>query len=152
LGLAISGQYRHVDIYTYSHTDSLSAYISGAGDLAQGDVLLGGVPAPDAESWRIDAEVFLRANLGVSAGVFGARIGEGRDVQPFEPGDDENPPFPSGVVDKTLGVNVGAQYEFAGDSWVAVTYAHALATNRGNVAGDDPVTDAFRLEIRWDIP
>ncbi len=152
LGLAIRGHYRKVDIYTYSHVDSLSLYVSGAGDLTGGDVLLGGIPAPDADTWRIDAEVFPRANLAVSAGAFGTRIGEGRDVRGFELGDDKDPPFPSGIVDETIGFDVGARYEFRGDSWAAFTYAHASAKNRGNVAGSDPVTDAFRLEIRWDIP
>lgn len=152
LGLAIRGHYRRVDIYTYSHVDSLSTYVSGAGEIDNGDVLLGGAPAPDADSWRLDAEVFPRANIAVAAGVFGTRIGEGRDMRTYEPGDDKNPPFPSGVVDETIGFDFGARYEFGGDSWIAFTYAHASATNRGNVAGNDPVTDAFRLEIRWDFP
>ena len=152
LGLAIRGHYRKVDIYTYSHQDSLSVYVSGAGDLAGGDVLLGGVPAPDADSWRLGAEVFPRAELAVAANVFGTRIGEGRDLRGFQPGGDKNPPFPSGVVDETIGFDLGARYELPGDSWVAFTYAHASAKNRGNVAGNDPDTDAFRLEIRWDIP
>ncbi len=152
LGLTIRGRYRRVDIYTYSHVDSLSLYVSGAGDIAGGDVLLGGVPGPDADVWRIDAEAFPRAHVAVSAGAFGTRIGEGRDLRGFQTGDDKNPPFPSGTVDETVGFDVGARYELRGDSWIAVTYAHASATNRGNVAGSDPVTDAFRLEIRWDIP
>ena len=70
LGLAIQGHYRRVDIYTYSHVDSLSTYVSGAGEIGNGDVLLGGAPAPDADSWRLDAEVFPRANIAVAAGVF----------------------------------------------------------------------------------
>lgn len=152
LGLSVRGFYRRVDIYTYSHIDSLSMYVSGAGDLSGGDVLLGGVPGSDADTWRLDAEMFPRAQLAVTAGVFGSRIGEGRDVRGFEPGDDKNPPFPSGVVDQTTGFDLGARYELAGDSWVAFTYAHATAKNRGNAPGNDPVTDAFRLEIRWDIP
>ncbi|HEU4929202.1 MAG TPA: hypothetical protein VFU38_05180, partial [Candidatus Krumholzibacteria bacterium] len=152
LGLAIRGRYRRVDIYTYSHVDSLSLYVSGAADLAEGDVLLGGIPGPDADTWRVDAELFPRANVAVSAGVFGVRMGEGRDLRGFEQGDDKNPPFPSGTVDETFGFDVGARYELHGDSWIAATYAHGSAKNRGNVAGSDPVTDAFRLEIRWDIP
>ena len=153
LGLTIRGRYRRVDLYTYSHVDSLSMYVSGAGDLAAGDVLLGGVPGPDADTWRIDAEVFPRANVALSAGWFGARIGEGRDVRGFEQGvDDKNPPFPSGVVDETFGFDVGARYELRGDSWIAATYAHASASNRSNISGNDPKTDAFRLELRWDIP
>jgi hypothetical protein len=152
LGLTLRGSYRRVDIYTYSHVDSLSMYVTGAGDLSAGDVLLGGIPAPDAESWRVDVEVFPRPIFSVVAGVFGARIGEGRDVRGFEPGDDKDPPFPSGVVDETIGFDFGGRYGLGGDSSVSFLYAHASAKNRGNVAGDDPVTDAFRVEIRWDIP
>jgi hypothetical protein len=152
LGLAISGEYRWVDIYTYSHVDSLSTYVSGAGELEEGDVLLGGAPSPDTDTWRLDVDVYPRAHLVLTTGVFGRRAGEGRDLRAFQPGDDKNPPFPSGIVDELLGFNLGVKYEVAGDSWVALTYAHASETNRGNVAGDDPVTDAFRVEIRWDIP
>jgi len=152
LGLSISGEYRWVDIYTYSHVDSLSIYVSGAGKLEEGDVLLGGAPSPDTDAWRLDVDVYPRANLSVTAGVFGRRAGEGRDIRGFQTGDDKNPPFPSGIVDELVGFNLGAKYELAGDSWVALTYAHASATNRDNVAGNDPVTDAFRVEIRWDIP
>ncbi len=152
LGLAIRGHYRRADIYTYSHDDSLSTYVTGAGEIENGDVLLGGAPSPDADTWRLDAELFPRANLGVTVGIFGARVGEGRDLRAFELGDDKDPAFPSGVVDETMGFDIGARYEFSGNSWAALTYAHASASNRGNVAGVDPATDAFRLEIRWDIP
>jgi hypothetical protein len=152
LGLALSGHYRWVDIYTYSHEDSLSKYVSGAGDIAGGDVLLGGVPGPDADAWRIDAEVFPRANLAVTAGAFGRRVGEGNDVRGFATGDERNPPFPSGVVETILGLDLAARWEFDGDSWVAVTYLHATAENPGNLPVADDDTDAFRLEIRWDLP
>jgi hypothetical protein len=153
LGLAVRGQYRWADVYTYSHFDSLSVYISGAGELAGGDVLLGARPGPDADAWSVDADAFPRSNLLVSVGVFARRVGEGNDVRAFELGVDErNPPFPSGVVEETVGFRARARWEFTGDRWVSASYAHLDADNRAHAAGADEASDAFRLEIRWDIP
>jgi len=153
LGLALRGQYRWADVYTYSHTDSLSRYVSGAGEIDEGDVLLGGLPGPDADAWFLDAELYPRDNLQVVAGVFARRVGEGDDLRAFEPGIDErDPPYPSGVVEEILGVRLSARWEFAGDSWIAAEYAHQGADNLGHVQGADDDGDAFRLEIRWDIP
>jgi hypothetical protein len=153
LGLEISGSYRRVDIYTYSHFDSLSVYVSGGADLAAGDVLLGGLPGPDSDAWRLDAGVYPRANLAVTVGAFGGRVGEGNDLHAFVHGvDDPNPPFPSGVVARTTGVALGVRWELDGDSRVSLAYSHARADNRGNVAGHDQTSDAFRFELRWDVP
>jgi hypothetical protein len=153
LGLELRGSYRHVDTYTYSHDDSLSMYVSGAGEVDEGDVLLGGLPGGDADAWRLDADVFPRANLRVSLALFGGRAGEGNPIRDFELGqDDAEPPFPSGVVQKTLGFGIGARWELDGNSWLEAAYAHQSADNRTNLAGNDESTDAFRVEIRWDIP
>jgi hypothetical protein len=153
LGLALRGQYRWADVYTYSHLDSLSRYVSGAGEIDGGDVLLGGMPGPDADAWFLDAEVYPRASFKLSAGVFARRVGEGNDVRAFDLGvDDPEPPFPSGVVEETLGFRFGARWELQGNRWIAARYEHVSADNRGHVAGDDDDGDAFQLEIRWDIP
>lgn len=153
LGLALRGRYRHVDIYTYSHLDSLSIYVSGAGVIADGDVLLGGGPGPDADEWELTADVYPRDNFAVALSGAGRRVGEGNDVRAFDLGVDEPaPPFPSGVVERTLGVALGARWEFEGDTWIAASYAHTRVENRGRVAGDDGDGNSFRLEIRWDIP
>ncbi|MDH4036751.1 MAG: capsule assembly Wzi family protein [Candidatus Krumholzibacteria bacterium] len=153
LGLALSGSYRRADVYTYSHDDSLSVYVSGAGEIAGGDVLLGGVPGGDADAWRVAADVYPRANLRVSLAAFGGRLGEGNPIRAFELGvDDPDPPFPSGVVQKSLGFEVGARWELAGNSWLEAAYAHASSDNRDHVEGADESTDAFRVEIRWDFP
>ncbi|HEU4365322.1 MAG TPA: hypothetical protein VFT13_07635, partial [Candidatus Krumholzibacteria bacterium] len=153
LGLALRGSYRRVNTYTYSHDDSLSTYVSGAGDIAGGDVLLGGPPGGDGDGWRVDADVFPRPNLRVNLAVFGGRIGERNPIRAFAPGtDDPAPPFPSGVVEKALGFEIGARWELDGNSRVSAAYSHGSADNVGNVSGNDETTDAFRVEIRWDIP
>jgi hypothetical protein len=153
LGLALAGSYRRANTYTYSHDDSLSVYVSGAGEIDGGDVLLGGAPGGDADRWRLDAEVFPRPNLAVAVGAFGQRLGEGNPIRAFEPGrDDPTPPFPSGVVEETLGFEIGARWELDGNRWIEAAYARASVDNRAHVAGDDDTTDAFRVEIHWDIP
>ena len=152
-GLELRAQYRWVDIYTYSHDDPLSVYVSGAGDLAGGDVLLGGSPGPDADAWFADATVYPRANWPVSAGVFGGRIGEGNDLRRFVLHvDDPNPPFPSGIVETSLGLRASTRWELPRDRWIAAEYTHVNADNRGHVPGRDDSSGAFHVEIRWRIP
>ncbi len=152
-GLEMRAQYRWADIYTYSHQDSLSIYVSGAGELENGDVLLGGVPGPDADTWLVNADVYPRANWRVSVGAFGQRIGEGNDLRLFQLHvDDANPAFPSGIVEKSIGLRAGTRWELSGNRWVAAEYAHVQADNRAHVAGADDSSDGFRLEIRWEIP
>jgi hypothetical protein len=152
-GLELRGQYRWADIYTYSHEESLSVYVSGAAELNHGDVLLGGQPGPDADSWFVNADVYPRANWNVSLGAFGTRIGEGNDLRKFVLHvDDPNPAFPSGVVDKSMGLRAGTKWELSGNRWIAAEYAHVKADNRGHLAGNNDSSDGFRLEIRWEIP
>jgi hypothetical protein len=152
-GLEIRAQYRWADIYTYSHEESLSVYVSGAGEIENGDVLLGAPPGPDADAWFVNADVYPRANWRVSVGAFGGRIGEGNDVRRFDVHtDDTSPPFPSGVVETDIGLRAGTRWELGGNRWIAAEYAHVSADNRGHVSGADDSSDGFRLEIRWDIP
>lgn len=153
LGLALRGSYRRAGTYTYSHAESLSVYLSGGGEIAQGDVLLGGEPGGDADAWRVDADVFPRPDLRVTAGAFGIRAGEGNPLRAFERGvDDPTPAFPSGVVETSLGFEVGARWELEGNRWLEAVYTRVSQDNRGHVAGADQSANAFRVEIRWDIP
>ncbi|HEX5132031.1 MAG TPA: hypothetical protein VFX92_06050 [Candidatus Krumholzibacteria bacterium] len=153
LGLALRGRYRRIGTYTYSHTDSLSVYVSGGAEIDAGDTLLGGEPGGDADAWRLDADVFPRAQLRVNLAAFGTRLGEGNPIRVFTLGsDDPTPPFPSGLVRKTTGFAVGARWEFDNDRWVGAEYSHQTASNAGGVDGADDSSDAFRVEIRWDMP
>ena len=152
-GLEVRAQYRWADIYTYSHEESLSVYVSGAAELDNGDVLLGARPGPDADAWFVNADVYPRDNWRVSVGAFGGRVGEGNDLRSFHLNvDDPNPAFPSGVVEESVGLRAGTRWEFSGNRWVAAEYAHVNADNRAHVSGSDDSSDGFRLEIRWEIP
>jgi hypothetical protein len=144
-------QYRWVDIYTYSHFDSLTKYVSGEAELEEGDVLLGGVPGPDSESWRVEGMFYPHETVILSGAVFSERLGEGNDVRAHQPDDPIDPPHPSGVVQRTRGIAVKARWELPRNSWVEGSYTWARITNIGHVKGDDEDTDAFRLVIRLDF-
>jgi len=153
LGLSVGATYRFVDLYTYSHHDSLSIYVSGGAELDRGDVLLGGLPGPDSDEWRADVSLYPRPNLALDLGALGRRVGEGNDLRAFDLGiDSRDPDFPSGIVEETTAVIVGLRWELEGDRHVSLAWAHAQVDNRGHVAGADDSDDSFRLEIRWDIP
>jgi hypothetical protein len=152
-GLEVRGQYRWVDIYTYSHEESLSVYVGGAGELNNGDVLLGGAPGPDTDSWFVNADVYPRPNWRLTLGTFGGRIGEGNDLRSFHlHTDDPNPAFPSGIVEKSAGLLVATRYELSGNSFIIGAYSHVNADNRAHVAGSNDTSDGFRLEIGLEIP
>jgi hypothetical protein len=153
LGLALHGNYRRAGKYTFSHEDSLSVYVSGAGEIGGGDVLLGGEPGGDADLWRLAATVYPLAPLGVTAAVFAERAGESNPFQAFDLGsDDPTPPFPSGVVEKTTGFGLDARWDFDRNRSAALAWQHRSVDNRAHVSGASDDSDAFRLEIRWDFP
>jgi len=81
------------------------------------------------------------------------RRGEGNGIHAFDiDTDPRDPPFPSGIVERTLGFDLAARWELDGDSWVSLAYTHASVDNVAHVAGSDDTRDGFRLEIRWDVP
>jgi len=50
-------RYQWVDIYTYTHLDTLTYYLSGEAERDL-DELVGGAPGPDADTWRIEGEFY----------------------------------------------------------------------------------------------
>jgi hypothetical protein len=144
-------KYQMVDIYTYTHMDSLTYYVSGEGDVDDGDVLLGGVPGPDSDHWRVEGAFYPRADLVLTLGLFSERRGEGNDLRPFQPGDPVNPKFPSGVVQRTRGWLVRARWELPRNSWIEGSYSRAHVSNLSHVPDLDETTDAFRVVVRVDF-
>jgi hypothetical protein len=143
-------RYQRVDIYTYTHHDTLAYYLSGEAD-PELDGLLGGQPGPDADTWRIEGEFYPYPTVVLTAGVFSQRLGEGNDLRPYEPGDPIDPPFPSGVVQKTLGWDLKARWELPRNSWIEGYYSSASLSNLSHQSGRDETTDAFRLVVRVDF-
>lgn len=96
LGLLL--EYTFVDIYTYAHCDSLhTPYVSGGGDPTV-DYLIGSPLGPDADRWRFRAEIPVHRRVVVAAEGVLERAGEGGDLRTWIPGDDPDPPFPSGRI------------------------------------------------------
>jgi hypothetical protein len=143
--------YRFVDIYTYAHYDSTTDYVSGAGELEEGDVLLGGEPGPDADSWRIEGSFYPRAEVIVTAAVFSERLGECNDLCSFQPGDPVDPKFPSGAVQRTRGWAMKLRWELPRNSWIEGWYRRARITNIAHDADHDETTDAFGVVVRLDF-
>jgi hypothetical protein len=144
-------QYRWVDIYTYSHFDSLGVYVSGEGELENGDRMLGGQPGADSESWRVEGAFYPHETVIATGAVFSNRLGEGNDLRAHEDGAPVDPPHPSGVVQRTRGVSLKLRWELKSNSWVEGYYAWARIANVGHVKDDNEDTNAFRLVIRWDF-
>ena len=144
-------RYRFVDIYTYTHFDTSTYYVSGEGVLDEGDVLLGGQPGPDMDNWRIYGDFYPHATVILTGGVFSERRGEGNDMRNYQPGDPANPPFPSGVVQRTFGGVVKVRWELRRNSWIEGGYSRAKISNVAHIKDNDEITDAFRVVVRWDF-
>jgi len=150
-GMTVSGRYRRVDIYTYTHKETASVYVSGEGIIDEGDVMLGGAPGPDMDQWRLSLAVYPRANIIVRGVALGEGRGEGNDLRPYQPGDPTDPPFPSGVVQRTRAYGLGARWEFDRNMWIDGRWAYTDVHNIGNVSGADDDSHSFRLEVRFEF-
>lgn len=148
---SIRARYRRADIYTYTHKDSVNYYVSGEGRVTEGDVVLGGAPGPDADSWRLEVELYPRPNTIATAALFGEGRGEGNDFRAFRIGDDISPPFPSGVVQRTRGFLLGLRWEFDRNQWVSGAYSRAHLSNIGHDVDRDETENAFRVEIHFEF-
>lgn len=150
LPMGIRARFRAVDIYTYTHFDSLSAYLSNNADPRE-DFRLGGFPGPDADGWRVDLEVFPRANLITRAIVRGERRGEGNDMRAWQPGDPTNPPFPSGVVERTRTYGLSARWEFDRNQWIQAGYGYWQRFNVDHQSDVDESGHSFEVEVRYEF-
>jgi len=147
----VSARYRFVDIYTLTHHDSTAAYVSGEGDLAGGDVLLGASPGPDTETWRIRADVYPRENVVVGLFAYGEGRGAGNDFRPHTAPEDPNPPFPSGYVQRTRGGGADVRWELRRNQFVTGPYTRARIHSAGNILGMDETISAFRVFLHWEF-
>jgi hypothetical protein len=147
----LRARYRYVDIFTYSHFDSLTRYISGEADPAAGDVILGGTPGPDSDAWRVEAEVYPRRNLVMKVAGFGERRGAGNDFRSHTPGTDSNPEFPLPIVEKRLGFSTSLTWEFDRNRYAVGEFGYESIDNAGHVEGADDDGASFRLAIHWEF-
>lgn len=149
LGLRL--EYRYVDIYTYTHRDSLRYHVTGRGDPLAGDPPLGAVEGPDTDAFRAQAEYFIRPD--VTATVFASfrRRGEGNDYRRHDATVDPSPPFPSGVVERTAAAGVGVLWEVKGNSSLFVAVEHDVVDDLDHIAGEKDETTILRAAFTWDL-
>lgn len=151
LAATVRAKYRFVDIYTYSHLDSLTRYISGEADPGRGDVVLGGEPGPDSDQWRVEVDVFPRRNVVVTARAFGSRVGAGNDFRRHREGDDADPDFPLPVVVRSKGFGAALTYEFDRNRFAVGEATYRSFDNLDHVEGNDDDGVSFRLAVHWEF-
>ena len=149
--MTLRAKFRMVDIFTYTHKDSLTSYVSGEGIPDQGDVLLGGDPGPDSDSWRIEAEVYPRPNVVTKGFVYSERRGTGNDLRRHIPPADPAPPFPLPPIQRTRGIGIEVKWEFNRNIWFSGAASRAWIYNAGYIRGADDTLDAFRVLIHWEF-
>jgi hypothetical protein len=151
LPLTVRLRYRYIDIYTYTHRDSLNAYVTGTGDPNAGYPLLGAAEGPDTDFFTASADCFPLPRLTTTALFSLLRRGEGDDFRAFHPGDPWAPEFPSGVVEETTSFGLAAAWEFDGNSLAAAEVVRSRVENEGHVSGADEWRTAARITLRWNL-
>jgi hypothetical protein len=146
--------YRFVDIYTYTHRDStpyLLYYLTGDGDPNAGNRPLGSAIGPDADEFHAFIDFYPVSTLTTTLLTAYARRGEGNDFRRFEVGDDTNPPFPSGVVEKTLSLGARVLWELPGNTRARGDVVAARVENVENVPGRDEWTHRVAFSLLYDF-
>lgn len=150
--VTVRAQYRFVDIYTYSHLDSLSNYVTGTGQIADKESPLGAPEGPDADRYTVEVDVYPWPSVTATAVVAGGRRGEGNDFRTFVLNvDDPTPPFPSGTVETTWQVGGRVLWELPGNSRVSVSALGNRVENRGNTPHDAEWSPSARADVTWDF-
>jgi len=127
----IKGNYGFVDKWVYTHEDAWNTYENNGMPL--------GFPLGN-DCDRLSGSVSFIHWLGITPSVMVnfTRQGEGSIYLPYETeGGNWNPPFPSGVVQKTLGVTFSAEYSVQGIVFVKAGVGKEFVTNQDHVPGND---------------
>ncbi len=151
IALTVSVKYRYVDIYTYTHRDSTTGHVTGSGFLDEGEQLIGGNPGPDSDGWTAELSVYPRRDVTLSFNLLHQRAGEGNDFRPWVRPMDSFPPFPSGVVERTLRLGVSAWWELPRGSGILAEVSRTFVDNLDHIRGHDDNGTAFRLAVSWDF-
>jgi len=144
-------KYRYVDIYTYTHRDSLKYYLAGRGDLSGGDPPLGAAEGPDTDRLDVQADCFVRPDATLTALFSLRRRGEGNDFRRFDEDLDPFPPFPSGQVERTAVFGLRLLWELKGGSSIEAGVEHAVVDNRNHISGENDESTAVRASFVWDL-
>ncbi len=149
--VTINLRYRYVDIYTYTHRDSLKYHVTGAGDPLAGNLPLGVIQGPDTDFLKLAADFYPWPSVTTTGYVSNLRRGEGDDWRPHDRTLDPSPPFPSGVVERTFSFGLAVEWELRGNSRLGMEINHSLMWNSNHESGNDIDSTGFRAYATWDL-
>jgi hypothetical protein len=148
---ALRLQYRYVDIFTYTHEDTATAHVAGGGDPVSGDRYLGAPQGPDSDLLTLRSEFYPWPQVVAALKISLERRGEGGDFRThFQPAD-PHPPFPLGVVEKTLAFGGSVEWEVGGNSSIGIEASHARIQNRDHLPGEEEWRTSARILVAWDL-
>jgi outer membrane receptor protein involved in Fe transport len=151
LPVDLQARYRRVDLYTYTHRDSLNAHVARTGELDRGEPLIAGAPGPDSDEWMVGLNVYPRADVTATLRFDVVRLGEGNDFRKWVRPMDPSPPFPLGVVERTIRVGASLTWELAGNSRISVSFSRAFVENQDHISGRDDNSSEFRAAGSLDL-
>jgi hypothetical protein len=79
------------------------------------------------------------------------RRGEGNDFRMFQPGDPNNPSFPSGVVETTVGLGLGLEWELPRNSSIGGNVVYAQIQNLNHQPDVDQWTSSVFIHLTWNL-
>lgn len=150
LATTVRFQYRYVDIYTYTHEDTATYWFTGEAEPAL-DSPLGAPQGPDSDTAFLDVAVYPMPSLTTAVSFSLRRRGEGNDYRMFQLGDDINPSFPSGVVENTIGLGLGVEWELPRNSSVGGSVVRARVTNVDHQPDNDEWTTSVFVHLTWNL-
>jgi hypothetical protein len=143
-------QYRFADIYTYTHDDTATYWLTGEADPSL-DPPLGAPQGPDSDTGLLDIAVYPIPSLTTILSFSFKRVGEGNDYRMFQPGDDPTPKFPSGVVEKTFGLGLGFEWALKRNSSIGANVVQARVENIGHQPDKDDWTTSVFIHLTWNL-
>lgn len=144
--IEMKADYTYIDIYTYTHKDSLlTRYVAGSGDITQNRAI-GSSLGPDSERWRFRAAVGVHPRILMTLRGEYTRRGDGNDYRAWRRGMDPRPPFPSGSVIEEKRVSISASCDLGSGSYISAAAGYRRIDD-GTVEKDRFVHLGFILDL-----
>jgi hypothetical protein len=140
-GLMAKVNYTSVDKWVYTHEEPQNVY-------ERNGRCLGYPLGNDVDELSMEIKLLSQYNLVPHARVGWLRKGEGSIHLPYEEeGGSINPPFPSGVVDKTVTLGIGASYNLLRNFYFTIDISKSYRYNEDHVNGND--TDDVIIDLAF---
>lgn len=141
--------YTLIDIYTYTHNDSLRThYVTGNGD-PEINSIIGSALGPDADRWIFSVEFALHERFVAALEARITRFGEGSDMRSWAPGDEPNPQTPTGDTLHEKDFRAIGFVDLGAGSSISATLGWRYLS--GGDEGIDTRDIFGSLEVLWDF-